>query len=412
MLSVAEALSAIIREAEPFEPTEVALADALGLVLAADAASDIDSPPFDKSLLDGYAVRASDFDSGCASLAVLEEVTAGRVPTKPIGKGQATRIMTGAPLPDGADAVVRIEDSEFDAPSKTVRIATNPLAAGANIMRRGSAMRQGDLIVPDGQKLRPQELGALAEMGKHRIAVRRAPRVAVLATGDELVPIDATPGPGQIRNSNETMLIAQTRAAGASPVPLGIVRDERDRLRERIRAGLECDVLILSGGVSAGTFDLVPSELAAAGVRQVFHKVNLKPGKPIWFGRFDSGQSSAGGSPTGRCYVFGLPGNPVGSMVCFELFVRTAIRRLMGVPDPAPQSMSARLATSHSTKSDRPTYHPARLAWREGAAHVEPIDWLGSGDLCATVEANAMVLFAAGKSMQAAGEMVDVYVWD
>jgi molybdopterin molybdotransferase len=195
----------------------------------------------------------------------------------------------------------------------------------------------------------------------------------VVATGDELVPIDQTPQEGQIRNSNETMLLAQCRRAGTEAVPLGIARDDRAHLREKIEAGLEHDILLLSGGVSAGKLDLVPPELESTGVRKVFHKVHLKPGKPIWFGVFPrSGPDSAETTKRG-CYVFALPGNPVSSMVCFELFARTAIRRLMGLEPADPQPVRARLAEEFVARGNRPTYHPAQLEENESGPVVHPV---------------------------------------
>jgi len=412
MLTVSEAISALLAEAKPRPPQRVKLFDALGRVAAEDIVCDLDSPPFDKSLMDGYALRAADVASGSAALRVIEEVTAGTLPSKTVGSGEATRIMTGAPLPDGADAVVRVEETEWDAAAGIVRVRTDRAAPGANIMRRGTAKKAGDRVLPAGRILRPQELGALAEMGKHEVAVWGAPRVAVLATGDELVPISQTPGPGQIRNSNETMLCAQVSRAGGAPVPLGIARDERSHLRKLIGAGLEADVLILSGGVSAGKLDLVPSELTAAGVRPVFHQVDLRPGKPTWFGVRD-GDASAGDNPSaGRCYVFGLPGNPVSSLVCFELFVRTLLRRLMGVEPAEPRPIRARLSQVHVARGDRPTYNPARLEWDDSGPRVTPVPWHGSSDLQATVDANAMACFPAGEATYPAGESIDVIGWD
>jgi molybdopterin molybdotransferase len=261
-------------------------------------------------------------------------------------------------------------------------------------------MRRGERVLTTGRRLRPQELGALAELGRHRVAIRPRPRVGVLATGDELVPVSATPGPGQIRNSNETMLVAQLREAGAEPVPLGIARDERDDLREKIARGLECDALLLSGGVSEGQLDLVPGELQAAGVQPVFHKVDVKPGKPVWFGIF------AAGKP-----VFGLPGNPVSSMVCFELFARTALRRLTGAVPATPQMLQARLAQEHLARGDRPTYHPASLVCEGGTWTVRPVRWQGSADLRATVDANALALFPGGDRVWPAGAVVEVLPW-
>lgn len=412
MLSVEEAIAAILESVRPRDPSRISLNDALGLVLAEDIVSNIDSPPYDKSLMDGYAVRAGDLSGGNTALRVIEEILAGRVPTKTVSNGEAARIMTGAPIPDGADAVVRVEETSFDVESATVRISTDSIILGENMMRRGTSMRRGDRILPTGRQLRPQELGALAEMGEHTVPVRARTRVAVLATGDELVPVEKTPGPGQIRNSNETMLVAQIRRAGGDPVPLGIARDDRSDLRGKISIGLQCDMLLLSGGVSAGKRDLVPSELEAAGVRQVFHKVQVKPGKPIWYGVLDQKADSSHTPGSPPCYVFGLPGNPVSSLVCFELFACTAIRQLMGFEHPGPRAISARLAADHLARGDRPTYHPARLEMTVSGAVVDMVNWHGSADLRSTVEANAMALFPAGDKKYAAGDIVDVFSWD
>ena len=406
MIEVCEAVSVVLREAIPFEPQAIPLADALGLVLAEDIHADADSPPFDKSQVDGFAIRLQD----CAtSLPVIEVVSAGQIPKRVLDQPAAIQIMTGAPVPVGADAVVQIEftSSQADAAGQTLVSIPNKVASwkpGTNILRQGMSTRSGDLVVAAGSELRPQELGALAEWGRVLVLARRRPRVAVLATGDELVPIEQTPGPGQIRNSNETMLCAQVRRAGADPVPLGIARDERAHLRQCIDAGLQADVLVLSGGVSMGDKDFVPSELSAAGVRQVFHKVNVKPGKPVWFGVLDK-------SPTAHTLVFGLPGNPVSSMVCFELFVRPALRRLMGLSPAESTAVKARLVQSHTTKGDRPTYQPARLEWRDDGPTVTAVPWVGSSDLRATVAANAMALFPIGNQTYAAGNIIEVIAW-
>jgi molybdopterin molybdotransferase len=402
--TVEEALVAILEHVTPLAPQPVPLSEALGLTLAEAVVSDADSPPFDKALMDGYAVRSVDVQGGKAVLRVIEEVTAGHMPFKPLGLDEATRIMTGAPLPEECDCVVRIEHARGGDSGKTVTLETTDTQPGTNILLQGAVMRAGDAVLPAGRTLRPQELGALAELGRHRVMVRRRPVVAVLATGDELVPVDQTPGPGQIRNSNETMLCAQIRAAGAEPLPLGIARDERSHLAERIRAGLKADVLVLSGGVSAGKLDLVPSELAAAGVREVFHKVDVKPGKPVWFGVHEAAED-------GRTLVFGLPGNPVGSMVCFELFTRTALRALMGIEPAEPTCLSARLAIEHVHRGDRPTYHPSRLAWTADGPRVTPVPWQGSSDLRATVDACAMTIFPAGDQTYPAGTPVNVIPW-
>ena len=412
MLTVQQALGAVLKETQPLVPVCVDLAEALGLVTAEEAVADVDSPPFDKALMDGFAVRSADLASGEARLRIVEEITAGMTPSKPVTGGCTIRIMTGAPLPDGADAVIKIEDARIDADGRFVAIRTAPVEPGRHLLKRGASLKKGERVLAAGRLLRPQELGALAEVGRHRLLVRPRPSVAVLATGDELVPIDGKPGPGQIRNSNETMLSAQTVRAGGVPVGLGIARDNRAELRERIQAGLCSDVLLLSGGVSEGTHDLVPSELASIGVRNVFHKVNIRPGKPLWFGiwnRAGSVSDTAGGDLT---YVFGLPGNPVSSLVCFELFVRSCLRRLMGLEPAEPQPIPARLAAEHVARGERPTYNPARVTWDRNGLTVEPVRWHGSSDLQATVDANAMAVFPGGDATYSAGEAVDVILWD
>lgn len=405
MLTISAAFDRLLATVAPLEPVARPLSECFGLTLAADVAAAADSPPFDKALMDGYAVRSADFVDGKAVLTVVELVTAGRVPTKAVGTGEAIQIMTGAPLPAGADVVVKIEESERE--GSQVRLTTRSTTAGANILRRGTSVRTGSIVLQAGLKLNGSRIGALAELGQAHVLVYRRPMVAILATGDELVAIDQEPGPGQIRNSNQSMLAAQIEAAGAIPVPLGVARDNRPELRAKIEEGLTCDVLVLSGGVSAGMLDLVPSELAAAGVTEVFHKVELKPGKPIWFGE----RQATNNNGLCRSYVFGLPGNPVSSLVCCELFVRTAIRRLMGEPAVLPQPVPARLEHSHHAKADRPTYHPARLTWSETGPVVALVPWHGSSDLCGTVAANGMVYLSGEARQYEAGAIVEAYFW-
>lgn len=414
MLTVSEAIAEIAAHVTRLRVTRVPLSDALGLVLADDVDCDLDSPPFDKALMDGFAVRIADLVDGRATLRVIDEVMAGQVPRRPVGPGQAIGIMTGAPLPEGADAVVPIEHTHREPGTTTkseIVIESARLAPGKNILKRGESTRKGDRVLSAGRQLRAQEIGALAELGRAEIAVFGRPSVAVLSTGDELVPVGSVPGPGQIRNSNEAMLTAQLRQIGAVPHPLGVARDDPSDLREKINRGLACDVLLLSGGVSAGKLDLVPSVLAEAGVRQVFHKVRVKPGQPVWFGVLEAAAAGRRDSAAASCHVFGLPGNPVSSMVCCELFVRTAIRRLMGIEPAAADPLRGRLTRDHFNSGNRPTYHPARWEWGESGAVVEPVKWVGSADLSVTVEANAMVVFPEGDRMYQAGTIVDVFLW-
>lgn len=440
MLSVEEALRSVLEQAPTPDVVERATPESLGLVLAETIVSPVDSPANDKSLMDGYAIVSSDVGSDGGSdgavLRVLEEVTAGAVPTRPVVSGTATRIMTGAPLPDGADAVVMVEHTEMESIQGTpadpprVRIRATTVKLGQNILRRGQSMRAGDVVLSAGRDIRAIEIGLLAELGRTRVQAYRTPNVAVLATGNELVPPDRQPLPGQIRNSNGWMLEALVRSAGAQPVSLGVARDTRDDLSEHLQRGLAADVLVLSGGVSAGVLDLVPETLASLGVRQVFHKVHLRPGKPIWFGvrepsrsgNADSGRSTAIDSTaidsTRPCLVFGLPGNPVSSLVCFELFVRPVLARLRGKPGgrsetsgPVMGGEHARLAHSYKHRGDRPTLWPAVLEdaaddSADGSRRVRLLNWQGSADLRTLCDADCLVHFPPGDRAYDVGDEV------
>ena len=268
----------------PLPPETVPLTPSLlGTVLAEDVASDLDAPPYDKSMMDGYAVRSADLPGGRGELVVIEEVMAGQTPRLAVGGRQATRIMTGAPVPAGADAVVMVERTRT-ADDGRVLIDDPTLQPGRNILTRGREMRRDDVVLRAGAVLRPQEFGLLAAVGRTSAAVVPSPRVAVLPTGDELVEPGETPGPAHIRNSNGPMLLAQIARAGGRPHPLGVARDRLDSLRPLVAEGLDYDVLLLSGGVSAGKLDLTPDVLQEAGVVAHFHKIEMKPGKPLFFG--------------------------------------------------------------------------------------------------------------------------------
>ncbi len=401
MLTVAEAQAIVLRTARPLTPVDCPLSAAsLGAVLAEDVTSDLDMPPFDKAMMDGYAVRSADLATGRATLPVIEEVMAGRTPSRPLGPGQATRIMTGAPIPAGADAVVMVERTRLD--GGQVVIEDRPPQPGQNIMPRGREMRCGETVLTAGSLLRPQELGVLATVGRTSARLYPAPRVAVLSTGDEIVEAGERPESGQIRNGNGPMLCAQVARAGGVPHSLGIARDRLDSLRPLVAEGLRFDVLLLSGGVSAGQLDLVPGVLAEAGVQPHFHKVAMKPGKPVFFGS-QSAQPQAA-----PALVFGLPGNPVSALVCFELFVRPALRRLAGHGDPGPFVVPATLAEEFVYRTDRPTYHPAVLELAASGWHVRAVPWYGSPDLRGLTRANAFVVFQPGPERRQQGEVFEV----
>lgn len=373
---------------------------ALGLLLAEDVRSDLDMPPFDKAMMDGFAVRAGDLSGGTGELAVVEEILAGQMPKVEVQAGQASRIMTGAPIPRGADAVVMIERCEVV--GQSVRIQESRVKPGLNILERAREMRVGETILHAGSPLRPQEFGLLAAVGRTTVQVTPAPRVAILSTGDEIIDPRRKPGPGQIRNSNGAMLLGQVTRAGGIPEFLGIARDDVADLRAKIALGLQFDLLLLSGGVSAGKLDLVPGVLEELGVQAHFHKVLMKPGKPVLFGTHAKNASAVAAG-----MVFGLPGNPVSSLVCFELFVRPAIRKCRGL-DPGPTWVRARMSSDFPYRTDRPTYHPARVTLGETGWVVEPTPWFGSPDLRGILAANAFVLFPEGDHTHRAGEMLSV----
>lgn len=395
MLTVQAAQALVLRHSRILPSEVVALnADLLDRVLAEDVVSDLDSPPFDKAMVDGYAVRSGDV----GERRVVGEITAGVQSLKPLAVGEAVRIMTGAPLPPEADAVVMQERVQaLDGGHIRIFEAVRP---GQNVMPRGQEMRTGETVLQRGRVLGPQHLGILATVGKSHVAVVRQPRVAVLSTGDELVEPDQHPVGAQIRNSNAVMLAGQIVRAGGVPHLLGICRDDVDALRKMVRDGLEHDVLLLTGGVSVGKLDLVPGVLGELGVEPIFHKVAMKPGKPLFFGK----------TPT--CLVFGLPGNPVSALVGFELFVRIALQVQRGIADVMPRMELARLETSWRHSSDRPTYHPCRVRQTPGGQFVQPLPWFGSPDLRTVCEADGFCVFDAGTRNYEAGELVPVLLPD
>jgi molybdopterin molybdotransferase len=400
MISIEEAQKMVFERVHAL-PAEsaVLVPDALGRVLAEEVVSDLDLPPFDKALMDGYAVRAADFEEGVAELTVIEEVTAGRTPTRPVNAGEATRIMTGAPLPEGANAVVMIERTRL-LDTGRVRIEDDRIRPDLNILHRGREMRMGEVIFRPGMRIGPAQAGVLSAVGRERVLVHPAPVVAVLPTGDEIVPATQKPGPGQIRNSNGPMILAQVARAGGVPHFLGIARDTLENLRDAIARGLEHPVLVLSGGVSAGKLDLVPQVLEEMGVEALFHKVEMKPGKPLFFGVKPHANRPS-------TFVFGLPGNPVSSLVCFELFVRPTIRGLRG-QEMTTGTVHAALAVEMRYKTDRPTYHPARLEQTADGGRVHPLPWLGSADLRGVCSGNAFAVFPKGEQTYPAGVKLTV----
>ena len=397
MLEVAEALAEVLARVRPREPVTETLSPAvLGRVLAEDARADADSPPFPKSLRDGYAVRSADCAKPNAELEVVAEIAAGAVPTVPINPGECARIFTGAPMPDVADAVVMQEDTQ-PLDGGRVRITDANVKPRQWVFARGTEMRAGDVVLRAGTILNPAALGVLASLGQTRANLFPAPKVSVHSTGNELVEPGASVPLGKIRNSNGPMLVAQVTRAGGHPTYLGIVRDDRESATVTFKVALAtANVFVIAGGVSVGKFDLVPAILEELGVAVHFRQVRMKPGKPLLFGTKD------------RTLVFGLPGNPVSAFVCFELFVRPALRALAGHADPGPVTTRLPIAEALAVTNDRPSYHPAKLELGEAGWTVRPLQWLGAPDLRGLQPADALLALPPGDTRLDRGQPANV----
>jgi molybdopterin molybdotransferase len=360
----------------PAEP--VALLDSMHRILREDVLSDEDSPRFDKAIRDGFAVRWEDVQQVPAELTVAGESRAGAGATIRVESGTCCEIMTGAPLPAGANAVVMVEYTERLSPSK-VRIL-KAAREDEGLLRRAAEARKGDRILQAGRRIGLADVGLLAGAGKSQVMVSRKPRVAVIATGDELVDVAENPNPGQIRNSNTYTICAQVKEAGAEPVVLGIGRDNLEDLRTKIERGLQHDILLVSGGVSMGKYDLVESVFAEFGVEVLFDKVAMKPGKPTVFGH------------RGDTFVFGLPGNPISTMVAFHMFVRPLILSLLKAAETKPEILEAKLDASAKCDPERTAILPALVRFEAGQYWIRTAPWKGSSDLVGLARANALIM--------------------
>lgn len=394
MLSVSEALAIVLDRVEALEAEQIELSSALGRVLREEIRADMDLPPFDRSRMDGYALRSEDVKSIPARLQLIGEVAAGSVFNGRVGPGQAVKIFTGAPIPEGADAVQKIESTESDGHYVIIK---EPVAVGQFITRRASQVRAGEIVLGPGQTIGPAHMAALASFGYSRLQVGRRPRAAILSTGSELVEVWQKPEPGQIRNSNTYALTSYALAAGAEATPGGIVRDTIEAtVAALLEASSNCDLVITSGGVSMGDYDLVKAALREIGAEIYFDRVRLRPGKPTVFAR------------RGRTYFFGLPGNPVSTSVTFNLFVRPAIRKMQGDGSPLLPSIFAEASGEINDPSSRRSYLPGRFFFHEGRALVEPLKWEGSSDLAAFMRANALIVVPEEVHHIAAGQRVEI----
>jgi molybdopterin molybdotransferase len=395
VLAFGEALEIVLGAVTPLAAVVVPLDEAAGRVLSEEVVADLPLPPFDTTAMDGWAVRAGDV--GKAPALVKHEGTsgAGSAPGM-LPRGAAWKVMTGAPMPPGSDAVVPVEESaEID--GTTVRLDTAP-RAGAHVRSKGEIFEKGTLLLSPGRRLTPADLVLAAAAGRASLRVARPFRASVLVTGDEIVPTGTLPGPAQIRNTNGPLLLAALRRAGAEITDLGVVRDREDALARALRAALKsgADLVLTTGGVSEGDYDFVAEALETAGASIRFHKVSIRPAKPLLF------------ATKGATLVFGLPGNPVSTAVAFDFFVRPALRAAAGIVPPLPTPLPARLTSPVKNKGPRLAFHPATLLVRDGEELVEPLATKGSHDVLNHARANAFLQLPPGSAFDA-GDLVPVH---
>ncbi len=401
MIDIQEAYERLLANIGPIETVRVPLDESLHRTLARSVQCDVDYPPFDRSVMDGYAVRAADVADAPVTLLVVGQIAAGAGVDHTLSPGEAMQINTGAPIPPGADAVVRVEQTGPIGSDGRVLIRRS-VESGTFITLRATYVSAGQTVLQAGMLMTPAAIGTAASAGASRVTVHRQPTVALLATGGELVDIDKTLQGSQIRNSNQHQLQALVSAAHAKPVILGIALDERDVLREKILLALRYDVLCITGGVSMGAFDFVPEVLEECGARFHIKKMAIKPGRPIHFATLADGT-----------LIFALPGNPVSAFVGFELLVRPALAALQGRVDAISALVQARLKGAVTATRDRRTYLPARVEITDdGLWEVEPLSWRGSGDAFGLAGANAMIVRPPNVDGADGGETVSIIVLD
>lgn len=372
----------------------VALLESAGRALAEPVTADREYPPFARSTRDGFACRAEDLLLG--TVQVMGQLRAGEAWDRgAVGAGEAVEIMTGAAVPAGADCVVMVEHARLE-DGRTRLAEGRVIAAGENIVPAGAEARAGDVLVPAGRRMGSPEIAAAASCGYAGVQVFARPRVAILATGDELVGVGEKPQAQQIRNSNSYSLAAQVAEAGGTPVLFPVVRDEPETTERAIEQAAACDLVLLTGGVSMGKFDFVEEALERLGAEFFFTGARIQPGKPVVFGKLPGP------------YFFGLPGNPISTMVTFALFGATMVRALSGESDAGPRFVSARLEAEVRVKAGLTRFLPARMTGDVHGARVRRIEWQGSGDLAAAAQANGFVVIPETKDMLESGEIVAV----
>jgi molybdopterin molybdotransferase len=376
----------------------VALLEGFQRVLAEPVSLDCDQPPFARSMRDGYALRAEDVQSAPVALHWVGEVRAGEMTETVVRRGEAMHIMTGAPVPEGANAVVMVENTDRRADGRVQVLKL--VKAGENIAPKGSERRAGDTVLRPGRRISTLEAAVLASAGKATVLVYRRPVVAILATGDELVAVEAVPRAGQIRNSNSFSIYGQVLKSGGIPLILDTAGDNLADLRRQIQRGLESDVLLVSGGVSMGKYDLVEPVFEELGVRVHFESVSMRPGKPTVFATWKDR------------WVFGLPGNPLSTFVSFELFVRPVLRALQGLPSADLPVVRGLLQADVFERSGRSAFLPARVSSGSGMLEISPVNWKGSADVFGAVESNGLLIVPAQAGRLTRGETVEALLFE
>jgi molybdopterin molybdotransferase len=401
LLSVAQAIQILDAAAVSPRVIRVPLDQAHGLRLAQDILADRDYPPFDKSLMDGFAVRSADVTSAPVRLPVAGEIPAGAAPPRALRAGEAMAIMTGAPLPSGANAVVPVEDTERRGTEVQI---TRAAAAGRFIAARGADCRAGATVLTRGNQLEAAQLAVAASVGAAQVDVFAQPRAAVLSTGNEIVPIDRTPGTAQIRNSNSLMLISLLRRLGCDVTDRGVVSDDFETIRNAIRSAMEeIDALFITGGMSMGEYDFVPRALQSLGVDLRITKLRIKPGKPFVFGVVPKAAEQGG-----ERFVFGLPGNPVSSFACTLRLCARLLDRMSG-GEPRERWLAGKLESALPANGPREFYQPAVYDYRDGQAGlVRPLSWKGSADIFTLAAANVLLVRGENQPPLPAGAAVRV----
>ena len=395
-LTVERALSLVLENSKALPEEVIPYLEAEGRILREEIRTEQEYPPFDKAMMDGYAVVAADLEKVPRTLRVIQDIPAGTDPgtLRRVEPGTASRIMTGAPLPPGADSVLMVEETGEKSGDPEAVVARATVRAGQNRALAGEDIRAGEVLLSIGDFIGPGEIGVLAALGRTTIRVGARPRLAVLATGDELVRPDEEPGPGRIRNSNGPMLESLARRAGCVVTNLGIAADDAAALRDRMAVGLEGDVLVLSGGVSMGDYDLVEGALRGVGVEILFDRVAIKPGRPFTFGR------------RGSTLVFGCPGNPVSAYVIFQIFARPALRRLMGFVEPVTPLHQGTLAEVVEQRGGRSGYYQARARWDGSAYTVRVLPTSGSADFVSCARGNCIAIVPDDRTRMEQGERI------